>query len=87
MPITKPIGQKLQKLLKNIVFFRQDEVRWHYYGKLETDMWSEGDSYFGGYVEVDIFRKPLVWPIRWAHSQEIWLETEKVIPNIVFSNK
>ena len=74
---------KTAKVIKNIVFFCQDELRWHYYGKIETDMWSEGDSYFGGYVEVDIFRKTQVWKIRWTHFQDIRIDIESVINNIV----
>ena len=73
-----------EKVISNIVFFCHVEVRWGYYGKLETDIWSKGDSYFGGYDEVDIFRIPQVWPIRWANSQEIWLETGKVFPILSF---
>ena len=76
-----------EKGISNIVFFCHVEVRWGYYDKLETDMWSKGDSYFEGYDEVDSSRIPLAFQIRWTHSQEIWLETEKVIPNIVFFDK
>ena len=76
-----------EKVIRNIVFFCHVKVRWGYCGKLETDMWSKGDSYFGGYDEVDSSRIPPAWPIRWTHSQGIWLETEKGIPNIVFFDK